>query len=1040
MATPPPGENSIINVRDALTGAHARAMFAPSLANLLDRARLTGEPVSLLLIDLDYFKSVNDAYGHRRGDEVLRVVFQRLQAGTRRDDQIFRYGGEEFMVILPRTGKLEAISLAELLLRLVSASPIPGEQPLSLTISIGVATAPAEAATVDDLVELADQRQFIAKRKGRARVVSDSDDGEDAFGVEPSRLIERDDASAQLHRFLADAAGYHRAATLVVGQSGSGHTRFLRATARAANLRGYITLNLGDTLALQMPSGAETAFSRDSLAPSELVDTLRQAREGAADCPGWLITLDCNPLPSDAALNLLKALMQSPRLPHLLLVAATTPSYDTVPPLDLPLIETAELRPLSVNGIGVWLRATLHWEPPADFLGWFQRATHGLPSAIQQGLTILAGLGALHGSPTGAYTLRHDFAAVPLERLLSHRPVLPHHNLTTPLTDLIDREAEVRQVRRLVLEQRLVTLTGTAGIGKTRLAQQVGLSLLDRFPGGVYFVPLESVAEPERIAPALASILAIPETTPDSILVSLKERLAEREALLILDNLEQVIAGGAVLGDLLQAAPRLHILATSREPLRIYGEQRFEVPLLGLPEPGANVTPRSLLDYPATALFVSRARAARFDFQPKEAQAALIVEICRRLDGLPLAIELAAARISDYSLTQLLDHLNGSSRLALLSDGPRNLPGRQQALRAAIDWSYRLLDPELQRLLGSLGVFAGAFSSDAVRAICRSDELAATHSPPVLELLSRLVERSMLQREGWLAGEQRYRLLETLREYALSTLDDAARLHELRQRHAAYFRDLAERAEPELIGANQRLWLDRLDLDYDNLRAAIDWSLDVGELETAGRTVAALWRFWEQLGRLTAGRTITRQVLDRYDRAPSHVRCRLLAALGSFAWVQGDIDEALERLREALAVARVIADDALIGRSLNQLAIVERQQGDFSSARQHLEETIEVSRRGGNPRTIGLALGNLGRTAMLESDYDNAASYFRESMAISQAVSDFVSTGRSLRHLGAIALLQERFDSSASLLQEGLAIAEEIGDTRGIGHALMNLG
>ncbi|HSH78927.1 MAG TPA: adenylate/guanylate cyclase domain-containing protein, partial [Herpetosiphonaceae bacterium] len=441
------------------------------------------------------------------------------------------------------------------------------------------------------------------------------------------------------------------------------------------------------------------------------------------------------------------------------------------------------------------------------------------------------------------------------------------NNLPVQSTPLIGREQAVAALRDLLLRPgvRLVTLTGPGGTGKTRLGLQVAADLLDHFEHGVYFVNLAPISDPALVASAIAQPVAVREHGGKPLLESLKDYLRDKHLLLLLDNFEQVTAAAPLVADLLAAAPRLSVLVTSREVLHLYGEHDVAVLPLTLPDPGHPMPLERLTQYEAVRLFIERAQAARSDFAVTNENAPAVAEICYRLDGLPLAIELAAARIRLLPPQAMLQRL--TSRLRLLIGGARNLPERQQTLRGAIAWSYDLLEQDEQTLFRRLAVFVGGFGLDAVEAVCN---VPGDLDVDVLDAVESLVGKSLL-REAAAADEPRLGMLETIREYALERLDQGGEADETRRRHAAYFLQVAEEAEPQLAGRQQIAWLNRLELEHDNLRAALRWAIDCGDAATALRLVGSLSRFWHDRGYAGEGRQWLAQALA-LPGATAHVR------------------------------------------------------------------------------------------------------------------------------------------------------------------------
>src|SRR5829696_4918744 len=512
------------------------------------------------------------------------------------------------------------------------------------------------------------------------------------------------------------------------------------------------------------------------------------------------------------------------------------------------------------------------------------------------------------------------------------------NNLPLQPTPLVGRVREVEEVaQRLCNEQvRMLTLTGPGGTGKTRLALQAGADLLDEFDDGVFFVALAAITDPELVPSAIAEALGVRESAEQALEESLKSYIRDKRLLLILDNFEQVLEGAPLVGELLGTCPRLKVLATSRIPLRLYGEQEYPVPPLALPDPRALPPVKVLTQYEAVKLFVERARAVKADFEVTNESAPSVAEICARLDGLPLAIELAAARVRLLPPQALLRRLG--NRLKLLKGGPRDLPARQQTLRGTIDWSYDLLTEEEKTLFGRLSVFSGGRTLEAIEEICgREGELDA------LEVMESLLEKSLLRQEVGVEGEPRFVMLETVHEYAREKLQESGEEQEIKRAHAEYFLALAEEAESQVRGSEAATWLERLEAEHDNMREALSWALGQEKVELGLRLAGALWRFWWMRSHYSEGRRWLENALAVDRRGSPSARAMALAGIGEIASQQGDLDQAQEACEEGLKLLAREATEAKIYLLL-PLGKVARMREDYTWATQVNEESVALSR------------------------------------------------------------------------------------------------
>jgi predicted ATPase/class 3 adenylate cyclase len=610
------------------------------------------------------------------------------------------------------------------------------------------------------------------------------------------------------------------------------------------------------------------------------------------------------------------------------------------------------------------------------------------------------------------------------------------NNLPLQPTPLIGREKEVLEVCNLLRddETHLLTLTGPGGTGKTRLALQAAADLLDDFPDGTFFAQLATLTESELFSSTVAETLGVRETGEQPLEESLKDYLRERRLLLVLDNFEQVLGAAPAVAELLAVAPGLKILATSRAPLGLYGEQEFPVPPLTLPDLTSSPSLESLTQYEAVGLFVERARAVKPDFQVTNESAPAVAEICVRLDGLPLAIELAAARIKMLPPQAMLQRL--SSRLKLLTGGARDLPERQRTLRGAIEWSHALLERGEQVLFARLAVFSGGRTLEAIDAICDAEGDLPVDA---FERVSSLLDKSLLRQEEGPGGEPRFVMLETVHEFAREKLEKSAEAGEIKRTHARYFLTLAEGAYPELKGANQLEWLDLLEAEHDNMRAALSWALEHDEAEMAARLGGALWLFWFVRGYHSEGRRWLQEALAMDEQGSSDSRAMVLAGLGWLAAHQGDLDRAQEACEEGL---HLLANETSEARRclLVFLGWVEREREDYSRATQLFEESLALSQQMSDTYWHATSLSNLALVSHYRRDSETATELYEASMDLFREQGDKQSLAYCLNNLGMVAYSQGDLGRAAQLTEEGVALVRELGARVDVALGLCNLG
>jgi predicted ATPase/transcriptional regulator with XRE-family HTH domain len=614
------------------------------------------------------------------------------------------------------------------------------------------------------------------------------------------------------------------------------------------------------------------------------------------------------------------------------------------------------------------------------------------------------------------------------------------HNFPTFLTPLIGRQSAVARCRELLLqpEVRLLTLTGTGGTGKTRLAVEVAEGLAATFRDGAYFVNLAPISAAGLVASEIAQTLGLQEMPGQSPAQLLRSDLAGKHLLLLLDNFEQVVEAAALLTALLGAAPRLKLLVTSREPLRLRGEKEFSVPPLDLPNGAAPIA--ELLENPAVRLFIERTRDASPDFALTGENAQTVAEIVRHLDGLPLAIELAAARVKVLPPAALLGRLQ--SRLALLTGGARDLPARQQTLRATIAWSYQLLQEPEQRLFRRLAVFAGGRALAAIETICNP---GGDIGLDVLDALGSLIDKNLLRRETLGTGEPRFVMLETIHEFAREQLAASGETEEFSRRHAAYFLALAEAAAPRLRSAEREIWLAQLDAEQENLRAALTWSQaqpDGGE--TMLRLGAALFWFWFFRSYWTEGQDRIEAALAK-SAAPIPARAICLWGAGLLALYEAAEQAARAHLDASIALAREIEDRESLGYALINLGrVLMVDPGQVSSAHARGEEGVAVLRELGDPWALAFGLQQLGITEAFNASgvlsYSSASRHIEESRRIFEEIGDRWGLAQSLSALAVVALWLHDFRTARQLIEEAIVLAREQDDKLGMLLALIPLG
>ena len=646
-------------------------------------------------------------------------------------------------------------------------------------------------------------------------------------------------------------------------------------------------------------------------------------------------------------------------------------------------------------------------------IGQEERAEQGLPASVAE----------------------HPAQGVYRANLLAFRD----DSLPLPLTPLVGREGEVLEVCALLRrpEVRLVTLTGTGGIGKTRLALRVATELRADFANGVCFVSLAGLEDAALVLSMIAQALGLKESEHRTPLNLVQAALGDKHLLLLLDNFERLLPSAPQLTALLTGCPRLKMLVTSRAVLHLQGEYEFPLSPLALPPLEPLPTTQALDSTPAVTLFLQRAQAVRPSFQLRESNARAIAEICVRLDGLPLAIELAAARSKLLSPHELLARL--SHRLEVLTGGPQDLPPRQQTLRDTITWSYRLLDAQEQRLFRQLSVFAGGCTLEVAEAVCTALD-GGERVERLLERVTSLLDKSLVQTIQQEGKQSQLVLLETIREYGLEALSVSGELDATCRAHALYYLRLAEEAESKLRGPQQAEWLGRLEREQDNLRTALQWALEHEERTLALGLGSALLDFWLIEGQISEGYAGLTRALANSKGVEVPVLAKALAACGWLAWTQGDFSQAEKCCQKSLALYREEGETSGIALSLYRLAWVEHTQGDHTQARLLFEESLALFRELDDSLGRGDALRALGNVCLIQGEYASACTLLEQSLALYRKVGYTSGVAEALQQLARALLFQGELARAESLVEEGLALFRQVGYKRGMAFALVTKG
>jgi diguanylate cyclase (GGDEF)-like protein len=1012
--------------RDPLTHAHARASF-PALAQAeVARARGQSEPLSMLVIDLDHFKSINDAFGHARGDAVLAEFAVRLREVVRASDLLVRYGGDEFVLLLPGCPPALARSLATRILEQVRATTFAGDPPISVSLSIGVASFPEDAGSAESLFAHADRRLYLAKRAGRGTVVSEDSARATEFiaTAEESRPIEQDTAREALQHFLELLAAHSRGIFGVGGKPGSGRSRFLREAATAAALRGFAVFRVAGRAALRprmhgalLEAGEEIA-RLVGMARGEQGRALASMLERNGKSGALLLVDDFELLDPDSV-EFLRDLLSTADLPVLgLVVVADDERPWSQIDIEVPLQAAAVLQPLSVEGLRSWVRSGLRWEAPDLFLRWLHRETAGLPARVERGLAYLVEQRVLR-EVEGGWGVEGELDRIPLAGEIESRRRTPAGNVPSVSLSMVGRTRELRAIRQGLAAGSLLTLFGPGGIGKTRLAIQVALEEAESYADGAFFVALAPIRSGDLV-PAIAEALRAAPAGEDPAR-SLVDFLREKRLLLVLDNVEHVVEEAAALvSRILEAARGVKVLVTSRERLNVREERIVE--LSGMPVPEGS-HPRAA-QYASLRLLVERARRHNAGFQLDAESIPHAVRICRSVGGLPLAIELAAGLVRVLPLAEVADEVQRS--LDALETSMRDVPERHRSLRGVFEYSWSLLAERERATLRALSVFRGGFRREAA-------ERVAGASLPVL---ASLVDKSLLRR----TASGRYEVHEVLRVFAAEKLAaDPAERTERRDLHAAFYTDFLHLREARLRGVGESEALAAISEDVANVRHGWRWALGRGQTAPLAASAEALFQFYSVRGWYREGERVFRESARAVAAHPA-LAARLRVRSAYFAYLLGDLRVARRRVLRALPAleAEGLEGEAAFGYVV--MAIAARQQGQLRRARRLLEEALARFRSAGSEVGEAWGLNESGVVALGLGEFDDAERSFRRSYEMRAALNDRVGTTRTLINLGIVADHRGDREETRRCFLECLRVAREIGDRSNVALALHNLG
>lgn len=985
---------------DPLTGALNRAALNSRLPAEVQRAARSRKPLALLMLDLDYFKSINDAFGHKRGDEALCGVVERIRSQLRQSDEVFRYGGDEFVVLLSNTVQPEAAEVAQRILQAISSCPLPGKPSISLSASIGLACVPQEAQTLEKLFELADQRHYAAKQSGRGRVVSE--DTLHSATKEPwqiDRLLGRDQAIKTLGHFFDALDEQPSAALGVFGARGSGRSRILKEAHRMSRLRGYAVFFLQGSVGLRYHLfGAVNQtlsgwLQHTRFISTEILSQFFHELIERKNLRGLILILDNWRLLDDGTLDLARHFLQKPPGQRVgLIFSAESEAGSPTENFDPGASFSINLQPLRQSEVRAWLRHGLGAEPSSEVLTWFFERSSGLPGKIASALHFLA-LPEHQSLPWFQVRARLD------ARLDN---ALPSSNLPSDLSLFVGRESEIQGIRQALRSPRPVSILGLGGIGKTRLALQVALESQEEFPDGVFFVPISPLTLPEALYQAIGQALGLQVTAGKDGQEALLQALSGKRLLLLLDNFETLPDAAHLLLPLLQELPGLRVLITSRVKIGFEEEQVFA--LQGLPVPDASS--EEVSHFASAQLFLQQARRVFAFYQPEWVE---IGEICRLVDGLPLALELAASWVSTFSEAEIAAQIRASveflaAQAAAETDAHRSVQAVFQSL-------WEMFSPQEQSLLAGLGIFQGRFTRFNAREVLGISPF----------FIDALTAKTILRR----SDENYYRIQPVLWQFFRQKLEADPLLRDsLQQKHAAYFFNaLEEKAQlfddPTLGGEALRL----TDGQVQNIRAAWDYALQSKREDYLGHCLGPYCAFLRAQGWYVEGIHLLQRVLPALAALRSDSYFPAVILLGEFFFHAGYYLESIALLEQILPS---LPRERLLGQAIHRLALTYNAVGRDVESVQLQHQGMQLARELGDLTLQYEFTNRAAISAYLRQDYVTARQLGLQALTLARSLQSTSRMAQTFNNLANFCYEMGDFTQAEEYIQRSLPIAGQV--------------
>jgi len=1023
--------------RDFLTGVYSRSAFSARLQEESARASRAKNEFSILLLDIDYFKSINDSYGHARGDQILIEFARRLQHCLRDSDLVFRFGGDEFVVLLPNCSRQNARLFAERFLNAIQTQPFDGSPPITISVCIGIACFPSDHSDADHLFEIADLRMLDGKRRGRGSIVdSQPDIAADLSFDSMTRPFDREYEIQAANRFCEAVSESSRGILIVTGEFGSGRSRFLREVKSTAHIHGM-----------------EYIWMASSTGPAKkqfqvLVKSKRDIRLNFRGCKSvadhvaviekailenriqrLMFILDDLDRADAGSVDVLSAMLYS-HTPCAIAVCASLPRGIDLGhyPLSAPIRDVIHLTPITRESLKIWIRNLIRWEAPDPIINRLYIETGGFPGNIRKAVTFLIQRGILKRE-NDTWTVTDAFDGLKLAERLGFEFQRQAIALPSLLTPFIGRSEEIQKLTKILDGKRLVTVTGPGGSGKTRLALKVASDRVTHFRHGCFFVALAAIASSDFVVSTIADTIRFNFSGRQDPKTELMDYLREKEMLIIFDNCEYLQECASIVAEMLEKCHFLKMIATSQHRLKVRGETVLE--LRGMPYP-TDIEQFEGEEYSAVRLFVQNAQFADFAFRPTPDDRAQIIRICRLVEGMPLAIELASAWVRVLSCAMIAEEIE--KNLDFLESCEADIPPRQRSLRAVFEHAWKLLAPPVRQAYAKLAIFRGGFTVEAA---------AAVASVTTMDLAT-LKDCSFVYK----TISERYYLLEVLRLYAAEKLRKSTEEYtRVRSGSACYFAELLDRDTAD--GATDSAAMDRISVEIDNIRAGWQYAIETRDQALLERYFNGLSAYYDRTGLFNEAEALCRVSLDglTQDVGPSQITPEIRTLIGrihnlhgSFLFGLSQYDRAKEAFTKGMVMFRDLQNYQELAASLNGLGGIAMRAGNYQQAREIYEKSLELRQRLGDKRGIASSLNNLANVQGALGDTLGSLQRYEESLVIVKELGDRKAIATLLANVGISAGMLGDSSRELKLLKESYSIRMEIGDRAGIAISLDNLG